>query len=119
MFSLVKKIIYFILLSAIFSSICLQTDIYASSNREEFLQAEVVQIIEDREIEVGGHKTPYQKVKVRFLKEGYVPLETFIGHGKQFGIDKSQKVEVGQKVVVLKHSTMGRGIEYQNRSLSL
>src|SRR6185369_5875815 len=84
-----------------------------ASPTQEIYKAEVVRIITEGETFIeGGKSIPYQIVAVKFLDGPNMGKEVTIEHGKISSIRDNQKVQVGEKVVVLKLA-VPKGVSYQ------
>ena len=81
--------------------------------KQEFSKAEVTQILTEGEQFIdSNHKNPYQTVKVKILDGKQKGKEIPIDHGKTTTIREHLKVQIGEKVVLLKLTTP-RGDQYQ------
>ncbi|HEX8932341.1 MAG TPA: hypothetical protein VF810_04250, partial [Patescibacteria group bacterium] len=102
------------LLSVILFFVLFPTRVFAQTPPPtQLYTAKIIQIISEGEQYIDDqHKNPYQTVVIKFLdgdKKGQVMT---IDHGKATTIRDSQKVAVGEKVVVLKVPTP-KGDQYQ------
>lgn len=88
-------------------------DAQEMSPRETLVKAEVVEVLEEGEREVGGYRSPYQRVRVRVLDGDGKGSEVLVDHGSAItSITSEQKVKPGDKVVVAKYQG-DEGTQYQ------
>lgn len=73
--------------------------------KEEVMKGSVTQIIKEGEQVVSGKTHPYQTVKVRIVDGAEKGKELTINYGEQVNLQLSQKVSVGETVVVMKLSS--------------
>jgi uncharacterized membrane protein len=69
---------------------------------EKFFTAKVLQILEDKKIDVGGYQQPYQKVKIKILDGSEKDKVLEVEHGNLFAIQEDQKVKQGETIVITK-----------------
>jgi uncharacterized membrane protein len=74
---------------------------------DQYMQGQVTSIIDEGENEIEGQKYPFQVVKVKILDGPEKDSELTIDHGQQLSIKEDQKVNSGDKVVILKSETEG------------
>lgn len=75
--------------------------------RPNFFRGVVVEVLEDTVIDIQGIQQPYQKVKVRLQNGPDQGKEVVVEHGGRFTIRESNKVKVGQPVVVAQSDAFG------------
>ena len=88
-----------ILLWPYFSSAKLP-DIQMSTFGEGTVRAEVVQIIEEGTIDLGGHQQPYQIARVNILEGKYTGIVMEVDYGKRQVRSDDYRLEVGDPIMV-------------------
>jgi uncharacterized membrane protein len=94
-----KKIVIIFL---VFFSFLTPTLTHAQEFKEEFFKAEVINILEDKEIDSEAGKNYYQKTQLRLLNGPDENKNIIVDHGGQLKINESQKVKNGDVVVLTK-----------------
>jgi uncharacterized membrane protein len=95
----IKKIIVIFL---IFLAFLFPTFANAQEFKEEFFKAEVINILEDREINTEAGKNYYQKAELRLLNGPDENKQITVDHGGQLKINESQKIKKGEVIVLTK-----------------
>lgn len=79
---------------------------------DTFVRAEVVEVLEEGETDVGGVVQSYQRVKLRITHGPEAGTEIEIDHGGELTIREYQMVRAGQQVVLLKNTDVDGEVEY-------
>jgi uncharacterized membrane protein len=88
-----------ILLWPYFSSAKLP-DVQMSTFGEGTVRAEVVQIIEEGTIDLGGHQQPYQIARVNILEGKYAGIVMEVDYGKRQVRSDDYRLDVGDRIMV-------------------
>ncbi len=75
-------------------------DIHMSTLGEGTVRAEVVQIIEEGNIDLGGHQQPYQVARVNILEGRYAGIVMEVDYGKRQVRSDDYQLNVGDRIMV-------------------
>jgi uncharacterized membrane protein len=75
-------------------------DVQMSTFGEGTVRAEVVQIIEEGTIDLGGHQQPYQIARVNILEGTYAGIVMEVDYGKRQVRSDDYRLEVGDPIMV-------------------
>src|SRR4030042_2427500 len=100
-----KKILSVLILLLLCFSLCIpifaQSDLVGDPPKEETLEAMVVSILEEKEIEIMGKKQQYQKLKLQVTKGSGTDSQIIIENG-DIPVANNQLYKVNDKVLVTK-----------------
>lgn len=85
---------------------------YAQEFKEQFFKAEVINILDEKEINSEAGKNYSQQVKLKLLDGDEEGKEITIEHGGQLKITESQKVKTGDVVILAKFENPGLDTRY-------
>ncbi len=109
MYSKKIVIVFLLLISLISPSLS-----FAQEFKESYLKAEVIQILEDKEINAASEaeKNYYQKVQLKLLDGPEENKSITVEHGGQLKINKFQKVNPGEVVILTKFESSSSEPKY-------
>lgn len=94
-------------LSLIILSICIFVSAFlfpltvkAQNFEDKYYKAEVLEIVEEGQKDLGGIINPYQIIKVKILDGDKKGQELTIDNGGKLSITEAQKVRVGEKIII-------------------
>lgn len=77
-----------------------------SAGKQEILRGEVLKVDEESGREILGRQYPVQVVRVKIFEGAEKGQEVTIRHGERFSITQGRKVSTGEKIVLVKDTTI-------------
>lgn len=110
-----KKI--FIILASLLFALSISTKVFAQQgsqqdSRQEYVKAEVIEIVKQGEKESFGYKNLFQTLRVKITSGRDTGKYTIVENGKDTHITSDQKVTVGEEIILAKTITQDGKVSY-------
>jgi uncharacterized membrane protein len=110
--SMPKRLMVFFIVISLFL-FCNSPLLAQEGKPEEYLKAQVIEILEEGEKDVGDNiKHKFQKIKLRFLEGAEKDLTIELEHGGSFDLKKEQKVKAKETLVLVKQKNENNAEQY-------